>query len=131
MQWLGLGAAAGAAALGTVLLYRFDPNAPGNPFPGCVFLALTGFYCPGCGMTRAAHALVHLQFARAFAMNPAVMTGLAMVPGLLAWQAGWRARWFAPVVRVMSEPKFWLAAIPVYWVARNLPWFPFTLLAPG
>ena len=41
------------------------------------------------------------------------------------------ARWFAPVVAVMSEPKFWLWALPTYWIARNLPWYPFTLLAPG
>ena len=28
-------------------------------------------------------------------------------------------------------PKLWLAVLPAYWVARNLPWYPFTLLAPG
>ena len=56
---------------------------------------------------------------------------LFTLPGLIAWKAGWSARWFAPVVAVMSEPKFWLWALPTYWIARNLPWYPFTLLAPG
>jgi len=128
--WM-LMAATPVAAFGIWLLLRYDPNMAGNPFPPCMFRAITGFYCPGCGLTRALHALVHLDIGRAFRMNPAVMTGLALVPGLVAWKHGWRSRWFAPVVAVMSRPKFWLVFIPVYWVARNLPWFPFTLLAPG
>lgn len=130
-HWLILAAAAPAAVVGVWLLYRFDPNVAGNPFPPCVFRLITGFYCPGCGLTRAMHALVHLDLLRAWRMNPGVMAGLALVPGLLAWQAGWRARWFAPVVAVVSRPNFWLVLLPAYWVARNLPWFPFTTLAPG
>ncbi|MBB6365418.1 hypothetical protein FHR56_000531 [Xanthomonas sacchari] len=125
-----LGAAAALAAGGATLLYRFDPNAANNPFAPCMFHALTGYYCPGCGMTRALHALVHLDPVGAFAMNPGAMLGLALLPGLVAWKAGWRAAWFAPVINVVSRPNFWLVALPGYWIARNLPWFPFTLLAP-
>ncbi|HEY9254807.1 MAG TPA: DUF2752 domain-containing protein [Stenotrophomonas sp.] len=124
-------AAVPTAVTGAWLLYRFDPNAAGSPFLPCLFRALTGFYCPGCGMTRALHALLHLDLGTALRMNPLVVGGLATVPGLLAWKAGWRARWFAPVVSVMSRPNFWLVLLPAYWLARNLPWFPFTVLAPG
>ncbi|MBN6151902.1 DUF2752 domain-containing protein [Xanthomonas sp. AmX2] len=131
-QRIGVGAAAAATAVaGVALLYRFDPNAAGNPFAPCLFRAFTGYYCPGCGMTRALHALVHLDPLGALAMNPGAMLVLALVPGLVAWKAGWRAAWFAPVVGVVSRPNFWLLALPGYWIARNLPWFPFTLLAPG
>ncbi|MCD7097921.1 DUF2752 domain-containing protein [Stenotrophomonas sp. MMGLT7] len=128
--WIAL-AATPVAAVGAGLLYRFDPSQPGSPFMPCMFHAATGLYCPGCGMTRALHALLHGDLAQAFAFNPAAMLGLALVPGLLAWKAGWRARWFAPVAAAVAEPRFWLWALPGYWVARNLPWFPFTLLAPG
>lgn len=130
-HWLLLVAAVPTAVTGAWLLYHFDPNLAGNPFPPCLFRTLTGFYCPGCGMTRALHALVHLDLVTALRMNPLVIGGLATVPGLLAWKAGWRARWFAPVVSVMSKPNFWLVLLPAYWIARNLPWFPFTALAPG
>ncbi len=130
-HWIALAVATPVAALGLWLVYHYDPNAAGSRFPPCLFRALTGFYCPGCGMTRALHALLHLDIATAFRMNPLVMTGLALVPGLVAWQVGWRARWFAPVVSVVSRPNFWLVLIPAYWIARNLPWFPFTALAPG
>ncbi|RYE97478.1 MAG: DUF2752 domain-containing protein, partial [Oxalobacteraceae bacterium] len=56
-HWLGLGAATSVAAFGVSLLYRFDPNVSNSPFPPCVFRAVTGCYCPGCGMTRALYAL--------------------------------------------------------------------------
>ncbi|HEY0335174.1 MAG TPA: DUF2752 domain-containing protein [Stenotrophomonas sp.] len=130
-QRLLLAAAVPTAAVGVWLLYRFDPNLQGNPFPPCVFHLFTGYWCPGCGLTRMLHALVHFDLIGAWRMNPGVMLGLTLTPGLLAWKAGWRAAWFAPVVAAMSEPKLWLFLLPAYWIARNLPWFPFTALAPG
>jgi len=122
--------AALAAVAGIWLLRTFDPNAAGSPFPGCMFHAFTGWYCIGCGVTRALHALVHGDVTRAFSMNPLAMSMLAISPLLAGWQMGWQPKWMRPLVAVVSEPRFWLVLLPVYWVARNLPWFPFTLLAP-
>ena len=56
---------------------------------------------------------------------------LAISPLLLGWKLGWQPAWLRPLVAVVAEPKFWLVLLPLYWIARNLPWFPFTLLAPG
>lgn len=39
---------------------------------GCVFQALLGIPCPGCGMTRAVLALLRLDLAAAFAYHPLV-----------------------------------------------------------
>ena len=50
---------------------------------------------------------------------------------MVLWSAGWNPRWLQPLMRVVMAPKLWLAVLPAYWVARNLPWYPFTLLAPG
>ena len=96
-----------------------------------MFRAFTGWYCIGCGMTRALHALAHGDVLRAFSMNPLAMSLLAVSPLLGAWKLGWQPRWMRPLIATVSEPKFWLVLLPVYWIARNLPWFPFTLLAPG
>lgn len=126
-----LTAAAIAAVAGFWLLRNFDPNAANSPFPECMFHALTGWYCVGCGMTRALHALAHGDVLRAFSMNPLAMTMLAISPLLLGWKLGWQPAWLRPLVAVVAEPKFWLVLLPLYWIARNLPWFPFTLLAPG
>ncbi|WP_409346132.1 DUF2752 domain-containing protein [Paenibacillus sp. MBLB4367] len=36
----------------------------------CLFHELSGFYCPGCGITRAATSLLRLDFHQAFHYNP-------------------------------------------------------------
>ena len=131
LQVVGLATAALAAVAGFWLLRNFDPNAAGNPFPECMFRAFTGWYCIGCGMTRALHALAHGDVLRAFSMNPLAVSLLAISPLLGAWKLGWQPRALRPLITTVSEPKFWVVLLPVYWIARNLPWFPFTLLAPG
>lgn len=131
LQWTALAGIALLIPAGVWLLLHFDPNVEGNPFLPCIFRELTGFYCIGCGLTRALHALVHGDIVRAFGMNPLAMLVLPMVPLLVAHSQGWRPRALEPLMRVIMEPKLWLVVLPVYWVARNLPWYPFTLLAPG
>ncbi len=39
---------------------------------GCPFRFFGGFSCLGCGMTRAAEALLHLDFLTAFQMHPLI-----------------------------------------------------------
>lgn len=39
---------------------------------GCPFRFLGGFSCFGCGMSRAAEALLHLDFVTAFNMHPLI-----------------------------------------------------------
>ena len=36
----------------------------------CIFLSLFRIPCPGCGMSRAVNAAVHLDFAASFAYHP-------------------------------------------------------------
>jgi hypothetical protein len=131
LHYVALTAAALVAAVGVWLLLNFDPNAADSPFPGCMFRALTGYFCVGCGLTRALHALVHGDLLRAFAMNPLAVLLLPVMPMMIAHGQGWRPRALAPLMRVLLAPTFWLVLLPAYWIARNLPWFPFTLLAPG
>jgi len=62
--------------LGVVLFFLFDPTETWF-FPRCPFFALTGLKCPGCGTTRAFHAVLHFRFAEALRFN-------AMLPAMLA-----------------------------------------------
>ena len=128
---VGLASAAIAVGAGVWLLRNFDPNAASSPFPPCMFHAFTGLYCIGCGLTRALHALVHGDVAGALGMNPLGVLLLGLVPLMLAWGRGWQPRLLQPVMAVAMQPKLWLWVLPGYWVARNLPWVPFSLLAPG
>ncbi|WP_411833150.1 DUF2752 domain-containing protein [Pseudoxanthomonas mexicana] len=125
--WAGIAIAVPA---GVWLLWNFDPNAADSFYPPCMFRAFTGWFCIGCGLTRALHALVHGDIIGAFAMNPLAMLALPMMPLLAAQAQGWQPRRLQPLMWVIGEPKLWLFLLPAYWVARNLPWFPFTLLAP-
>lgn len=119
------------SGLGVWLLQRFDPNAADSPFLPCLFRLFTGLYCPGCGLTRALHALVHGDLGQMMAMNPLLPLLLVAMPMLVLHGLGYRSPLSAPVLRVLQSPAIWLGVILVYWIARNLPWWPFVWLAPG
>ena len=99
----------------------------------CILNKTTGLQCPGCGMTRAAHAFFEGRFADAFGFNP---LGVLLLPlGLLGlgleaqgWIYGTKPRWRIPLGRYGAVT---LAVLVIaFTVLRNLPWWPFTLLAP-
>ena len=57
-----------AVLLGIGILYYIFIRITGLAVP-CIFRKITGFLCPGCGITRAILAAVRLDFAKAFAYN--------------------------------------------------------------
>jgi hypothetical protein len=120
----------GGAAI--VLLRLFDPATSGV-FPPCPVRYLTGLYCPGCGSLRAMHALLHGELRRAWAMNPLMIIMLPFVTYGLVSAALLELRGKS-LPQVMLSAK-WIRAFCVvvilYAVARNLPLYPFDLLAPG
>jgi hypothetical protein len=110
----------GFLALAAGLLYCFNP-AEVHFFPKCALYSLTGLYCPGCGTTRAIHYLLHGDIAGAFAMNP-LMVIASPVLVLLLFKRSWAMRpWVAWTA---------FAVLILYGVLRNIPAWPFTLLAP-
>lgn len=127
--WLAGGVLLGAT--GTTLLHLHDPNAADSPFAPCIFHALTGYWCPSCGITRMLHALVHGDILRALEMNPLAVLLLPVGVLAWAWAGGWRPAWTAPAIRIMAKPLLWAVVVSAYWIARNLPWPPFQWLAPG
>lgn len=117
-----------AVALAVIcILTVFDPFSPSSGLPPCFFHALTHLYCPGCGTTRAVHALLHGNPGLAVRMNPLAVVALALLP-LMVWNTMYPDRaWF---VRV-SDARIWLPLVVAFAVFRNLPWEPFVWLAPG
>jgi len=56
-----------ALAVSAYVFYSFNPEE--YPFPKCPIYTLTGYKCPGCGMQRMLHHLLHGDIAGAFACN--------------------------------------------------------------
>jgi Protein of unknown function (DUF2752) len=118
----------GVAALG--YLAAFDPAHRGVPV-SCPLHAATGWWCPGCGLTRATHHL--LQGDVTGALSRHLLAPMVLVVGLWAWFAWWwpsvGGRPVAGLARV--PPSVW-CALGTGWVAfavlRNLA--PFSALAP-
>jgi len=71
-RWRFIGGAV-FIVLGLALAWFLEPGTIGRAtIPGftvCPFRNFTGLPCPGCGMTRAFHHLVHLEFAQAASAN--------------------------------------------------------------
>ena len=121
-----------AGGLGAFVLLRLvDPTRPGSGLPPCPVWWLTGLYCPGCGSTRALHGLMHFDLAAAWAMNPLLVLSLPFIALLSAYGAGVLPARLLPLARQIARPLPWAAVLIGYAVLRNLPWYPFTLLAPG
>ncbi len=105
----------------------------------CPTAGLTGYPCPGCGLTRAALAVVRGDFATALAFHPLVFVVGPAAVGYLCLAAVdvlWPLRWFrsASAARWGSRLALALALLLfVVWVARFVgawggpvptrPWF--------
>lgn len=68
-----IGVAVAGAAIAWIV-YAFDPSAS-HFFPRCMFHQLTGLQCPGCGGTRALHALLHGDLRTALRYNALFVAG--------------------------------------------------------
>lgn len=128
--WALLGLLA-TVAVGAAVLWQFDPNVAGNPLPPCPSLWLTGLFCPGCGTTRALHALLHGDLPGALAMNPLMVLSLPAVAVLLAQALDVLPNPLEPLARRLANARAWAVVVIGYAVLRNLPWPPFSWLAPG
>jgi hypothetical protein len=119
-------AAAGAFVLATV------PPTAASFYPKCVSHQLLGIHCPGCGLTRAAHSLLNGHLAQAFAYNPLlVLLSPYLLLALVRWTWFWL--WGTEARRSLFPARYtWLilGVFIAYWVLRNVPAYPFTLLAP-
>lgn len=67
-----IGASLGGFALILCLLYKMFPMDFGQFLMPCMFHQVTGLYCPGCGGTRAAAALVQGKWLLSFFYHPIV-----------------------------------------------------------
>ncbi|MEP7075456.1 MAG: DUF2752 domain-containing protein [Acidobacteriota bacterium] len=127
-------AAGGIAALlgGSAVVAYFDPTQA-HFFPVCPLYSLTGFACPGCGLTRGFHALFHGDVASAMHFNALIPVWAFMFSLVLVSLVLFLIRGRGLPIGRISPHWLWvlLVATIVFGVVRNVPEYPFTLLFPG
>ena len=119
------------AGTGLVLLRVFDPSHSAI-FPPCPVHYLTGLYCPGCGSLRAIHALLHGDLRQAWAMNSLTVTLLPVIAyGLVSeLRVHFRGRALPGTILPAACIRALGVLIVLFGIVRNVPLYPFNLLAP-
>lgn len=112
-------------------------------YPKCQFFQLTGWHCPGCGMTRALHAATNGDWQQAIAYNllaPLLLPIVVLSVARSLWSWAW-AREHDPDADLPDDPPpsrwkrkylpwVFFGTMLGFGILRNLPFYPFNLLAP-
>ena len=89
----------------------------------CIFWELTGYYCPGCGGTRACAALFRGEIVRSFLGHPVVVyTAVVFAWYMISHTIEYLTRGRLAVGMRYRDLYLYLAAaiILIQWVVRNL-----------
>lgn len=114
----------GISALGIcAVVFFFNPVQNGF-YPVCLFHRLTGWNCPGCGLTRALYALLHGDFRVALRDNAFLILTLPLAAARGGWM--WVKKTLGRPAGTFLPAKFlwvYLALLVLFGVVRNLPGF--------
>jgi len=95
-----------------------------NLYIPCIFKRLTGFRCPGCGITHMIMAVCRLDFLTAWNENPFLFVALPVmgivyaVNAVFYIQKGVKKQ-YGKGMRVLEYTMLLLTVI--FWVVRNIP----------
>ena len=101
-----------------LIIYYLAHHAFGIAIP-CIFKEITGFYCPGCGITRMLFSILKLDFYQAFRYNPLVFILLIVYIVYL-------------IIKLIKHkdiniPEYVyyivIGLLLIYWIIRNIPSF--------
>ena len=114
----------GIISIFLLILGIFNPKEY-SIFPPCIFNAVTGLQCSGCGSLRGIHELLNGNFTSAFSYNP--LTFLFTLPILcqsciqMILSKKWQTRipnYFSSTMRT----NFFIVVLIGYGVIRNIAW---------
>jgi hypothetical protein len=103
-----------------MVVYAFPPQQY-SFYPACAFHRLTGLLCPGCGATRALHALLRGELFVAADLNPLLVSMLPVILAVAGWQliSVARSGRFAPVNPGNRTNFAMLAVMTAFTMTRN------------
>lgn len=118
---------------GAVFVYLFINPSEVDFLPKCPLFFTTGLYCPGCGSQRATHQLLQFNFLGVLQQNVLYAMGLFFliyhysVVGLNHFFN----KNFYNYIYHPKTPILILILVMLFWILRNIPFYPFNLLAPN
>jgi hypothetical protein len=106
-------------SLGFLYMLFFDRFGIGIP---CAFRMMTGWLCPGCGITRALNALLHGDIRSACVYNPLAVYMMPVLIPYLIWKT---AEYIRTGTEHFSVPEViflsvLLIAATVFGIVRNI-----------
>lgn len=115
-----------------VAAFQLALTASGLPGWGCPLLKLTGWPCPGCGLTRAVLALLHGEWKKSLTLHafaPILLAALALI-GIASFLPQQQRQRFADTVENIEKrtrlSAVLLIGLVAYWLVRLL--FPASLV---
>lgn len=91
----------------------------------CLFYEITGYYCPGCGITRVLFSLLKLDFYQAFRYNPLIFI-LIIITGIY-WLVKFILKKFINISIAIPNYVYYilLVIVIIFGILRNIPMFDF------
>lgn len=91
----------------------------------CLFYEITGYYCPGCGITRLLFSLLKLDFYQAFRYNPLIF--ILIIITVIYWLVKFILKKFMNISIEIPNYVYYILLIIViiFGILRNIPMFDF------
>ena len=100
----------------------------------CAVQKFFGLHCPGCGGTRCAQSITSGDWIAAMGYNAMLMTGFLVLMTTFVFIFVRMTLLGKPAPQLPNISPRWvwfgIGAIAVFTLLRNIPTYPFTLLAP-
>lgn len=105
------------------VFYQYNPEKGDFPYPQCTFHKITGMQCPGCGMQRAFHHIIHWEIGTAMAYNPLVVLAIPYFLLFIGFQTPVMKNKLPAVKKTLYQPRaawVWMGILVIFWILRNL-----------
>ena len=91
----------------------------------CLFYEITGYYCPGRGITRLLFSFLKLDFYQAFRYNPLIFI-LIIITGIY-WLVKFILKKFMNISIAIPNYVYYilLVIVIIFGILRNIPMFDF------
>jgi hypothetical protein len=118
--------------IGIAMVYVFINPSEVDFLPKCPLFSITGIYCPGCGSQRATHQLLNFNFFGVLNQNILYAAGLLLFlyHGIILTLNKFFGKNRYNYIYHPKTPIVILFFIILFWILRNIPIYPFNLLAP-